>query len=395
MSSLSFTLPTSSLSLHLVSLASYQKRVLMIGICMYVCMCGLLITLWLSRAPSVHPSTSPAQPVLFSCLPCALRVVECPFSSSFSSPVLSAAVPDEKYLFRFFVGQGGAGVLAAVCGILPYLVKRFVSARTISTFSFLQTVPGVLPFPTDTGTTTSSSSSSSSSMAMLQLDLQHQSLESSGDTAATKSAQVGDHHDEEVRWSLYSSIFVFSVCIFILLVCAFSYRALKSSRLFAHLLERPAASSSSPHASGAPVSSIQRRRVEGEGGGDRDDGERGYKQGRTRREEGEDETMPLAADVSPPHRRNNKGPGSRRASEEREGVERRSPLPHGDVRADTNGFPPGRKERDRDRDEDSTHLISSSTGKEKIKSWADKRVQAETRNAFLVFFVSGVLFPGT
>lgn len=320
-------------------------------------------------------------------------------------------MPDERYLFRFFVGQGGAGVLAAVCGILPYLVKRLLpSQASLSTFSFLQTSL-LLPFSTTPTSPSSSSSSPPSSFPgrILQLDFQHQgqlapssgesrNLDQSNGTSflLLRSNDADDDDNEEVRWSLYSSIFVFSICICILLICAFSYRALRSSRLFSHLLDRPQSTSSSSSATGR-VPHGERRRGEGDSrdpphakktnkekiiGGANDDGE-----------EASAETIPLADDESPPHRR--QGEGRDEGQDRIRGWMNDSSV-NGERLNDVTPMTRQTKGKGPEVDDD-LHISVISTGekeKDLMNTWADKRVKAEIRNAFLVFFVSGVLFPG-
>ncbi|PHJ15790.1 transmembrane protein [Cystoisospora suis] len=325
--------------------------------------------------------------------------------------VLSAAVPDERYLFRFFVGQGGAGVLAAVCGILPYLVKRLIPSQAISTFSFIQTSPSVLlPFSEPfNNTTTPSSSSSLPSFPgiMLQLDLEQKGgfaqRETTNLSQSTGTSLSDDNDDkEEVRWSLYSSVFVFSICICILLICAFSYRALKSSRLFSHLLEHPqsTSSSSSPPATRRVPYGLDGERRRGREEDQEDQQGKKNKKTRTAGRKGashEEETIPLAEDESPPHRRR----GEEREEEEER---RRRWMNDENVNGATlNDVSPmkrqmkGKGHEEGEEGEGDLHVSVIPVGeKEKdkgAKTWADRRVQAEIRNAFLVFFVSGVLFP--
>ncbi|PFH36158.1 hypothetical protein BESB_043500 [Besnoitia besnoiti] len=248
--------------------------------------------------------------------------------------VLAASAADERYLFRFFVGQAAAGVLAALCGFTPYLIRQVLRHRET------RFMASAFPHLADL------SPLSHSSVAHIDSELPHAADNLTGVPLLLRrdvvtAAPVAN--DDETTWSLYSSVFVFTVCTFLTLVCLISYRALTKSRTFSKLLALPASPESSE------------------------------------RDAGREETVPLAADASPHARREPTAVATWAAR--LQGAETQETNEHaGDGGSRTRGGRGG-------------VAGSGATAGASKESWADKRVKAEQRNLFLTLFVTGLVFP--
>ncbi|KFH03893.1 putative transmembrane protein [Toxoplasma gondii VAND] len=136
--------------------------------------------------------------------------------------ILAGSVTDERYLYQFFVGQAAAGVLAAICGFTPYLIRQMLQHGGWR----------VVPLRPNFSVGVPHGAGAESGHTDFEL-INTRVHSSPGDSML---------HDNEYLWSLCSSSLAFIVCTCLTLICILSYRALNQSRLFSTLLALPASS---------------------------------------------------------------------------------------------------------------------------------------------------------